>query len=168
MRPSVGPPHEMGDTARGKPSRSTIDSDLLCFALVEPPKGAIWSPYCLVECDLASLPERALGLQADEDPRPGLRPGDEGPPLGEGDHRLTQLFFQLEQFPGRLDGHGLGLALPAALHLELEGRMPGAVHAPRPPGADRALGAGDLQRQVILEAGDGLGDHSIEWLAELK
>src|SRR5438552_17745212 len=99
MRPSVGPPHEMGDTARGKPSRSTIDSDLLCFALVEPPKGAIWSPYCLVECDLASLPERALVLQADEDPRPDFLPEDERAPLCEGGHRRSRLYFHLDQFP---------------------------------------------------------------------
>src|SRR6185436_723491 len=108
--------------------------------------------------DLPALAERALRLDAHDDPLARLDPGDERAPRLEGHHRPRELVVQLEDLTGALDRDGLGLGVSAAIHREREGGREGAVEGAGPPAADRALGAHDLHDLVVLEGGERLAD----------
>jgi hypothetical protein len=55
-----------------------------------------------------------------------------------------------------------------ALQLELEVRLKRAVHRAGPPGAKRAVIAGDLKQKGMLEAADALGRHRIGAVGEAQ
>src|SRR5262245_54951771 len=102
--------------------------------------------------DLAAFADGALGFQADDDALARLLAADERAALAKRHHRGRDLLAELDDFARALDRDRLRARLAAPLHLELEARRVCPVLVARPPGADRALGAGDLHRLVILEA----------------
>ena len=67
-----------------------------------------------------------------------------------------QFLFQFVKLARRRHRQRLAGILPLALDLDLEDRLPGPVHGPGPPGADRPLAADDLHDVVMLESGQRL------------